>query len=178
MAAGLLLGSTTSLSSGYGLAASWMTIIGLGMGFTMPTAMSAAFAAIPADRSGMGSGLMMSLRMVGGSIGVALLGALVNSSYRGALDVDGLPPEVAHAARDGAATGVQAAAHLGSPELLASVRAAFVHGLDTMLIGATGIALLGLVLGVLFLPNRSGRSDQIGQPAGSGGESEHDVVRS
>jgi hypothetical protein len=126
----------------------------------------------------MASGLMMSLRMVGGAVGVALLGALVNSSYRGALDVDGLPPAAAEAVRDGAATGVQAATQLGSAELLDSVRTAFVHGLDVMLVGATGIALLGLVLGVLFLPNRSGRSSQIGQPAESGGESEYDVVRS
>ncbi|HST84909.1 MAG TPA: DHA2 family efflux MFS transporter permease subunit [Kineosporiaceae bacterium] len=178
MAGGLLLGSTTSIGDGFGLAATWMAIIGIGMGFTLPTAMDAAIGAIPADRSGMGSGLMMSLRMVGGSIGVALLGSLVNSGYRGALDLDGLPPEAAAAVRDGAATGVRAAAQLGSEELLDSVRAAFVHGLDVMLIGATGVALLGLVLGVLFLPNRSGLPHQIGQPAQSSGESEHDVVRS
>jgi DHA2 family multidrug resistance protein-like MFS transporter len=179
MAAGLLLGSTTSLSSGYGLAASWMTIIGLGMGFTMPTAMSAAFAAIPADRSGMGSGLMMSLRMVGGAIGVALLGSLVNAGYRGQVEVAGLPPAAAEAVRDGAATGLGVAERLGSPELLTSVQAAFVHGLDLMLVAAAGIALLGLVLGVAFLPNRAApvEPDPVGQEARSDGESEHDVIR-
>ena len=184
MAAGLLLGSTTQLGDGFGLAATWMTIIGFGMGFTLPTAMAAAIGAIPAERSGMGSGLMMSLRMVGGAIGVAVLGALVNAGYRGALDVHGLPPATAEAVRDGAATGVQAAQHAGSTELLDSVRAAFVHGLDLMLVSAAGIALVGLVLGVLFLPNRpnqpdlSKEPDQVGQPGRSGGESEHDVVRS
>lgn len=180
MAAGLLLGSTTSIDSGYGLAATWMAIIGFGMGFTLPTAMGAAIGAIPTDRSGMGSGLMMSLRMVGGAVGVALLGSLVNSGYRGELDVSGLPPATADAVRDGAATGVQVAQQLGSPELLDSVRAAFVHGLDVMLVSASGIALLGLVLGVIFLPNRPNRPeglDQVGEPGNSDGESEHDVVR-
>jgi DHA2 family multidrug resistance protein-like MFS transporter len=171
---GLLLGSTTTVDDGFGLAATWMTLIGLGLGFTLPTAMGAAIGAIPPDRSGMGSGLMMSLRMVGGAVGVAVLGALVNSSYRGALDVDGLPPEAAEAVRAGAGTGVRVAQQLGSPELLASVRSAFVHGLDVMLLSCAAIALLGLVLGVLFLPNRP---DQVGQEGSVDGELEHDVVR-
>ena len=186
LVAGLLLGATTSIGDGYGLAAAWTTIIGFGMGFTLPTAMAAAIGAIPADRSGLGSGLMMSLRMVGGAIGVAVLGALVNSGYRDAIDVEGLPPATADTVRDGAATGIQAAQRLGSAELLDSVRAAFVHGLDVMLVGGAGIALVGLVLGVLFLPNRPDQPDDqagdqagwVGQPAGSGGESEHDAVRS
>jgi hypothetical protein len=93
------------------------------------------------------------------------------------------PPATADAVRDGASTGVQVAQQLGSPELLDSVRSAFVHGLDVMLVSASGIALVGLVLGVLFLPNRPDRpdeverADQVGQPTGSDGESEHDVVR-
>jgi hypothetical protein len=48
----------------------------------------------------MASGMMMSLRMVGGAIGVAVLGALVNSGYRDQIDVDGLPPATAEAVED------------------------------------------------------------------------------
>ena len=178
MAGGLLLGSTTSMGDGFGLAATWMAIMGTGMGFAMPTAMAAAIGAIPEERSGMGSGLMMSLRMVGGAVGVAVLGSVVNSSYRGALDVEGLPPAAADEVRDGAATGVQVAQHLGAPDLLHSVQAAFVHGYDVMLLSCSGIALLGLVLGVLFLPNRPEADEaSVGPAAGSSGESEHDVVR-
>jgi EmrB/QacA subfamily drug resistance transporter len=178
LAAGLLLGSTTSLGDGFGLAATWMAIMGLGMGFTLPTAMDAAIGAIPTERSGMASGMMMSLRMVGGAIGVALLGSLVNSGYRSALDVEGLPPSAAEAVRDGAATGVQVAQQIGAPELLHSVQSAFVHGMDVMLISAAGLAVLGLVLGVAFLPNRPHPPASLGPAAQSGGESEHDVVRS
>jgi hypothetical protein len=122
---------------------------------------------------------MMSLRMVGGAIGVALLGSLVNAGYRGEVEVAGLPPAAAEAVRDGAATGLGVAERLGSPELLTSVQAAFVHGLDLMLVAAAGIALLGLVLGVAFLPNRAApvELDPVGQEAQPDGESEHDVIR-
>jgi hypothetical protein len=136
--------------------------------------------------------------MVGGAIGVAVLGALVNAGYRDQIDVGGLPPATAEAVRDGAATGVQAAQRIGSTELLESVRAAFVHGFDVMLASGAGIALVGLVLGVLFLPNRPNQpepatptgpapvdqvesaepTDRVGRAARSDGESEHDVVRS
>jgi DHA2 family multidrug resistance protein-like MFS transporter len=176
MASGLLLGSTTSLGDGFGRAAIWMTIFGLGLGFTLPTAMDAAIAAIPPDRAGMGSGLLMSLRMVGGAIGVAILGSVVNSAYRGAVDVGGLPPEAANAVRDGVATGVRAARELHSSALLESVQSAFVHGMDMMLLTCSAIAVLGLLIGVFFLPNRPGSGDAAGQVSADSGESEHDVV--
>ena len=181
MAAGLLLGATTSLGDGFGLAASWMTIFGLGLGLTLPAAMDAAIGGMPAERAGMGSGLLMSLRMVGGAIGVAVLGSLVNSVYRGDLEVRALSPASAAGVRDGVATGVRVARALRSPALLDSVQAAFVHGMDVMLVACAAIAVLGAVLGVRFLPNRAGAAesttDPAGQPIGGSGESRDDAVR-
>jgi MFS transporter, DHA2 family, multidrug resistance protein len=177
MAVGLLLGATTSLGDGFGLAATWMAIFGAGLGFTLPTTMNAAIGAISAERAGMGSGLLMSLRMVGGAIGVAILGSVVNSAYRGALDLGGLPPDAAAAIRDGVSTGVRVAQTLGSQTLVDSVQRAFVHGMDVMLVTCSGIAVLGLVLGVIFLPNRPDSDGSGGQVTADSGESEHDVVR-
>jgi EmrB/QacA subfamily drug resistance transporter len=173
MAIGLLIGSTTSVGDGFALAATWMSIFGVGVGFTLPTAMDAALGGIPAGRSGMGSGLLMSLRMAGGAIGVAVLGAVVNSAYRGALDVAALPADAAAEVRDGASTGVVVARSLGSAPLLDSVQRAFVHGMDVMLVTCSGIAVLGMVLGVAFLPNRATHA---GQQAPDSGESEHDLA--
>jgi DHA2 family multidrug resistance protein-like MFS transporter len=154
MTAGLLLGATTSLGDGFGLAAAWMAIFGVGMGFTLPTSMGAAIAALPADRAGMASGMLMSLRMAGGAIGVAILGSVINSAYRDALDVGSLPPAAADTARKGVSAAVRVADSLGSPSLLHSAQSAFVHGMDIMLLTGAGIAVLGVGLGLAFLPNR------------------------
>ena len=54
-------------------------------------------------------------------------------------------------ARQGVAGGVEVAQKLGSAELLASVRSAFVDGMDIMLWTCGGIALGCALLAVVFL---------------------------
>jgi DHA2 family multidrug resistance protein-like MFS transporter len=154
LAAGLAIGASTDMSSSYGFQALWIALTGLGMGFAMPTAMDAGLGALSPDRSGVGSGLLMSVRSVGATIGVAVLGTVLNSGYRGELDVSGLPAGAAASARDSAAAGVATAQQLGSAPLLHSVRSAFVDGLDTMLLVSSAVAVAGLVLTMLFLPRR------------------------
>ena len=89
-----------NLDSGYGFTALWLSIAGLGFGFAMVPAMDAALGAIPADRAGSGSGLLMTLRQVGGAIGIALLGSLLAGAYDDRLDTTGLPARAADTAGD------------------------------------------------------------------------------
>jgi DHA2 family multidrug resistance protein-like MFS transporter len=186
MTIALLLGATTSISSGFAVSALWMAIFGFGIGFSLPTAMGAAISAIPPERSGMGSGLLMSLRMAAGAIGVAVLGSVVNSGYRGHLQLEGLPGTAAQAVRDGVGPGVRVANALGDPGLLRGVESAFIHGMDLMYVVSAGICLIGGALGLAFLPDRSDGPDRpdradhgepVGLPDPGDGESEHDVAR-
>jgi DHA2 family multidrug resistance protein-like MFS transporter len=48
--------------------------------------------------------------------------------------------------------GVAVSRKLGSPALLESVRAAFVHGMDLALALSSEFAVIGLVLALAFLP--------------------------
>jgi MFS transporter, DHA2 family, multidrug resistance protein len=129
----------------------------------MPQAMNAALSALSAERSGSGSALISALRQVGATIGVAVLGTVLGSVYRGHLDVTGLPAAVAAVAKSSVVAGVAVAHELGSAELLDSVRQAFVHGMDTMLWVCAGIALASAILALLFLPRRAGGSDEVSQ---------------
>jgi MFS transporter, DHA2 family, multidrug resistance protein len=156
MAAALAVGATTSVSSGTGFAAAWFAVFGLGLGLAMPQAMNAAIGALSAEGSGAGSALISAMRQVGATIGVAILGTVLNSVYRGHLDVTGLPAAVANAAKSSVVAGVAIADRLGSAALLDSVRHAFVVGMDTMLWICGGIALVSAILAVLFLPRRAG----------------------
>jgi hypothetical protein len=154
MAAGLLLGARTSVHSGSGYAAAWFVVVGLGLGLALPAAMNAALDALTGPHAGVGSALIMALRQVGATFGVAILGTMLNTAYRGRLQLAGLPPEVARAARDSVSAGVAVARRLGSVSLLDMVRGAFVHAMDVMLLGCAGIALAALLIAVAFLPHR------------------------
>jgi len=174
MVAGLAIGTFTDAGDGYGFVAVWVSLVGLSIGFTLPTVMDLAIGALIAERSGSGSGLIQALRQVCGTIGVAILGTVLNSTYRDSLDVSGLPAAAAGAARDSASGAVAIAAQSNSPALAESARSAFVQGMNATLWTSCGVALLGLVLAVVFLPR--GRKPQDGLAAMSADDGPREVV--
>jgi MFS transporter, DHA2 family, multidrug resistance protein len=155
MAVMLGVGAGTTISSGTGFTAIWFAGFGLGLGLAMPQTMNAALSALSAERSGSGSALISALRQVGATIGVAVLGTVLDSVYRSHLAVTHLPAASAAAAKASVVEGVSIAHRLGSATLLGSARSAFVTGLDTMLWVCGGIALASAILAVLFLPRRA-----------------------
>jgi DHA2 family multidrug resistance protein-like MFS transporter len=168
MAAALAVGAFTTVSSSTGFAAAWFAVAGLGLGFAMPAALNAALGALSAERSGSGSALVTALRQVGATIGVAVLGTVLNSVYRSHLHLTGLPATVTAAVRGGVGPGIEAAHRLASAPLLGSVRVAFVHGMDVMLWACGGIALASALLALAFLPRKATPAEQAG-PAGPDG---------
>jgi MFS transporter, DHA2 family, multidrug resistance protein len=163
MAGTLGVGATTTVASGTGFAAAWFAVFGFGLGLAMPQAMNAALSALSPERSGSGSALISAMRQVGATIGVAVLGTVLDSVYRGHLDVTGLPAAAAAAAKSSVVAGVAVAHELGSAALLDSVRHAFVQGMDAMLWVCGGIALASAILALLFLPRRA---EGAAEPAG------------
>jgi hypothetical protein len=134
--------------------------------------MNAAMGALSAERSGVGSGLIMALRQVGGTFGVAILGSILSSAYRSGLHTAVVPAGLVATVRGGVAEGVAVAHKLGSIVLFEAVRTAFVHAMDVMLAVCAGIAVAGIVLALAFLPRRSEPIEAPelsapGEPAGS-----------
>lgn len=154
-AAGMFIGATTSAGSSDAFVAAWMALVGLGMGLTLATAASAALTELPAERSGVGAAVMQALQKVGGPFGAAILGSALSSAYLSRLDLAGLPAPAAQAVRESLFGGIAVAQQLQSPALLASVRGAFVYGMDVSLMVAAGIAAAGIVLTLAFLPGRT-----------------------
>jgi DHA2 family methylenomycin A resistance protein-like MFS transporter len=54
-----------------------LLIGGIGMGTTMTPVTAAAMSAVPVDKAGVGSAVLNSGRQVGGSLGIAVMGAIV-----------------------------------------------------------------------------------------------------
>ena len=155
LAAGMLLGATTSVGSNDGFVAAWMAIVGVGMGLALATAGSAALSVLPQERSGVGSAVMQALQKVGAPFGTAILGSVLLSTYQGQLHLVGLPSAAASLVQESVFGGIAVARQLGSAALLTSVRAAFVAGMDVALLVSTGIAVVGIVLALAFLPGRA-----------------------
>jgi len=73
----LLLFATLDQSSDFWNILPGLVVGGLGMAVTMAPTTSAAMSAVPMDKAGVGSAVINSMRQVGGSLGIALMGALV-----------------------------------------------------------------------------------------------------
>ena len=56
-----------------------MILGGIGMALTMAPTTAAAMASVPRDKAGVGSAVLNSMRQVGGSLGIAIMGAIVAS---------------------------------------------------------------------------------------------------
>jgi EmrB/QacA subfamily drug resistance transporter len=62
---------------------------GLGMAMTMTPTAAAATRAVPVHKSGVGSAVLNAMRQVGGSVGIALMGAIVAAEASGRPGIDG-----------------------------------------------------------------------------------------
>ncbi|MEV0635346.1 DHA2 family efflux MFS transporter permease subunit [Streptomyces sp. NPDC050619] len=147
-----LLGSRTTIDSGYGFTALWLSITGLGFGLALIPAMNSALGTLPRDSAGSGSGLLMTLRQVGGAIGIALLGSLLAGTFRDRLDVTGLPARAADTAGDSVVAAHLIAEKAGSADLAASANSAYVHGMGIVLLVCGIGALVSALLAAAFLP--------------------------
>jgi MFS family permease len=61
---------------------------GLGMAMTMAPTTAAALSAVPTDKAGVGSAVLNAFRQVGGSVGIALMGAIVAAQAGGERTVE------------------------------------------------------------------------------------------
>lgn len=164
LTAGLFIGSTTSAASSSAFVAAWMAAVGAGVGLALATAASGALSEVPQERSGVGSAVMGALQKLGAPFGAAILGSVLSSAYRTRLDLAGLPPPIAKMVEESIFGGLVVAHKLGSPSLLASVRGAFVHGMDVALLVSAGIAAVGIILTLLFLPWRTASQASSARP--------------
>jgi MFS transporter, DHA2 family, multidrug resistance protein len=164
LAAGMFIGSYTSVDSSDNFLIMWQVIVGLGLGLTFATSASAALAEIPEERSGVASAVMQAMQKIGGPLGTAILGSVLSSVYLSQLQLTGLPGAVADVVRRSLFGGLAVAAKLHSPTFLGMVRGSFVHGMDVSLVVAGGIAVAGMLLSLIFLPARAARSSSSDAP--------------
>ncbi|HYQ67837.1 DHA2 family efflux MFS transporter permease subunit [Actinophytocola sp.] len=169
--AGLAVGAFTDMSSGFGYAAMWYAITGLGIGSALTPSMDAVLAVLPPERSGSGTAITMTLRQAGGALGVALLGSVLSQVYTADLNVTGLPPAAAAAAHDSIAGAMGVAARANLPTLAADAQHAYLDGMTTVLGLCSAVAIAaGLTASLAFKQgeSRSGADLEVHETATRG----------
>jgi EmrB/QacA subfamily drug resistance transporter len=111
LAASLLLFGMLNASSSWWDILPGLVVGGLGMAITMAPTTAAAMSSVPVDKAGVGSAVINSMRQVGGSLGIAIMGALVATS----VSVSPIDPRYATEF----VVGYHRALHVGAALLLA-----------------------------------------------------------
>jgi EmrB/QacA subfamily drug resistance transporter len=147
--------SRIGVDTSYGFLAPAFVLMGLGMGLVMSPMSMAAMNAVDRTKAGVASGTLSMFRMVGGTFGVAALGALVSSVGRH--DHERSLPAVPEGARERLAEGLGSGGglHDAPPRVVDAAHAAFVDALGTGLtISAIAVAAGAVLAWLLIAPGR------------------------
>jgi EmrB/QacA subfamily drug resistance transporter len=152
LAAGLLWTSTASETTTYLTIAGQMVLIGSGIGLTGAPATESIMGAVPPAKAGVGSAINDATRILGATLGVAVIGSTYASLYRSRLDaVDGIP----EVARRSVGAAFEAAGRLGGADGAAlhdAASTAFFHGFHVACVVAAAVAVAGAAMAVVLLP--------------------------
>ncbi|MDH6126885.1 MFS transporter [Kitasatospora sp. GP82] len=149
----LLLGLTTSI---------WVLVVlgfvmGAGMAHVMPPVTVAIMGSLPREKAGAGSAINNTFRQVGGSLGVAVLGAVLSTVYR-----DGVADQLAQlpaGLRDKAGESLEATMAIADgshrAELIEPAKDAFIHAMHIVAGLSAGITAVGVLLAWFLLPAKA-----------------------
>ncbi len=147
MAAGVvLLAIMSDPDGGYLTVLPGILALGAGVGMIMSPSTAAITSSLPEEKQGVASALNDTVRELGGAIGIALSGSVLNATYRSSIEEATalLPPELAEPINDGIGGAVAVTSQLGAQgiTLFDAARQAFVDGMGPALFLAAGAAIL------------------------------------
>ncbi len=162
MGAGFFIASTVGSDTPFfGPVIVSMLLMAIGLGLATAPSTDAILAVLAPGKAGVGSAVNDVTRELGGTFGVAVVGAVFASVYGPQLTLllhrVGLPAPALAAARQSPAAALQVAAHAPASAHLTIIDAAhqaFVHGLSRGSIVCAAAVALGAVFAFLVLPRR------------------------
>jgi EmrB/QacA subfamily drug resistance transporter len=144
VAASIFIQSHITIHSGYLLLLPGFMLMGIGMGLVMSPMSTAAMNAVDRAKAGAASGILSMSRMVGGTFGVAVMGALITTIGRSKIDssLPDLPAATRTAIANSLGGGTIGGAHT-SAHVVTAAREAFVSALGTGLTIGAAVTLAG-----------------------------------
>jgi hypothetical protein len=157
MATGFVVLSTLGSSSSY-----WHFLIGLlpfgaGMALAGAPATTAIVASLPREKQGVASAMNDVSRELGGALGIAVLGSVLNTTYRTGVEqhTSALPAPLADTARGSLGAAQAIGNRLGASDLVAHANASFVHGVSLALLAGAATLVAGAAFVALRAPGRA-----------------------
>jgi EmrB/QacA subfamily drug resistance transporter len=175
MVAGLLLVAGSlfwqghlAVDTSYSFLVGAFVLMGLGMGLVMSPMSTAAMNAVDRTKAGVASGIVSMSRMVGGTFGVAAMGALITGLGKSKLD--DLLPNVPAGQRQHLADGLGSGASTqNTGQIGDAVREAFVSALNSGLRIGAAVAAAGAIVAWLLIADRAEAPAEAGAEAAVGG---------
>jgi EmrB/QacA subfamily drug resistance transporter len=167
----LLLG--TRVDTPYVYIAFSMVVLASGMGLAMAPLTSSIMGALPLGKAGVGSAVNDTTRELGGALGVAVLGSLLQSTYSGRIaDLPGVPLAARELAQNSLGDAMRAAGALAQENpaaaklLIDGAKQGYVSGMHLALGVAAAVALLAVGLVLRYLPGKdeAGATEAAGAP--------------
>ena len=160
MALGFLILSRLGVDSPYWFFALGLVFFALGMGLAGTPATTAITASLSMAKQGVASAVNDTARELGSAFGIAILGSVLNQSYRAGMAdaVSGLPPQIADRVLSSIAfTASPAVAQFGEQgrRLVQLAREAFVQGVTASLLLGAGILIVGAVVVAVMAPREA-----------------------
>lgn len=162
MASGMVVMSQLTPGTAYPELVPALLLLGSGMALSMAPATGAIMESMPLAKAGVGSAVNDTTREVGGALGIAVLGSMLSSGYRSAIDGDlaRLPGAAAAAARESVGGALAVAEQLPGDAgtfLRDAAQGAFADAMSVVFLAAAGVGLLAAALVLRFMP-RGGAS--------------------
>jgi EmrB/QacA subfamily drug resistance transporter len=162
IAAGLWQVSAASAATTYAGVLPGMILLGVGAGLAIPSATESVMGSLPGGHTGVGSATNGAFLQVGGALGVAVIGSLLNTRYQDQITGPLVPYHVPHAVLQtilGSLGGALAVASQAGGVLGAGLahlaRSAFISGMDLGLATGASVAAAGCLIALIALPSRT-----------------------
>jgi EmrB/QacA subfamily drug resistance transporter len=172
MAVGFIVLSTLEVGSSYAHFLAGLLPFGAGMALAGAPATTAIVSSLPRSKQGVASAVNDVSRELGGALGIAVLGSLMNGVYRAEMadSTETLPADAGEKAQGSLAAAQQIGEQLGPQghQLLLHAQTAFLHGFTRGLIGGAALLLLGALFVAVRAPGRAeSRSNAVAEPIGA-----------
>ncbi|HVC26278.1 MAG TPA: MFS transporter [Acidimicrobiales bacterium] len=171
IAVGMAMLSSTSLAGSYLDALPAFMLLGVGTGLAFAPSTESVMGSLPLEQAGVGSATNSTALQIGGALGVAVLGSLLDTRYQGRLTTvlasQAVPASVHHLVL-GSLGGAIAVSHEVGGTLGAALakvaRSAFVSGLDLASTVGAAAAGAGALVVLAVLPGRARRGRPTSSP--------------
>ena len=169
MALGFVVLSTLEVGSSYAHFLAGLLPFGAGMALAGAPATTAIVASLPRSKQGVASSVNDVSRELGGALGIAVLGSLMNGVYRAEMadSTESVPAGVSEQARGSLAAAHQIGEQFGAQgqQLVLHAQTAFLHGFTRGLAAGAALLLLGALFVAFRAPGRAeSRSNATGTP--------------